>query len=296
MIPPGESIEWACALEVLAAKPGNVSPGREFKDLCVADFLLGGLAIAPILSRTAELGVGKAILESVRASKEMTRSNANLGIILLLAPLCAADAPNGPTPRGVRGVLDSLTVEDARLAYEAIREARPGGMGNVEQQDIQSEPTVTLLETMRLAADRDSVARMYVNGFQEVFELGPSSLEAAIVSGRGLEEAIVWCHLQWMAWRPDTLIERKVGVTTARESQQRAQNVMDAASRKEEPGAKTPSPGFLSSREIVDFDAWLRADGHNRNPGTSADLVAASLFVAIRGGKLDPKTIPWTRG
>ena len=30
------------------------------------------------------------------------------------------------------------------------------------------------------------------------------------------------------------------------------------------------------------FDRWLRADGHRRNPGTTADLVAATLFAAQR--------------
>jgi len=33
---------------------------------------------------------------------------------------------------------------------------------------------------------------------------------------------------------------------------------------------------------LSEFDRWLRADGHRRNPGTTADLVAACLFAAIR--------------
>ena len=37
---------------------------------------------------------------------------------------------------------------------------------------------------------------------------------------------------------------------------------------------------------IADFDAWLRADGHRRNPGTTADLVTASLFAALRDGMI----------
>jgi triphosphoribosyl-dephospho-CoA synthetase len=31
----------------------------------------------------------------------------------------------------------------------------------------------------------------------------------------------------------------------------------------------------------------LRADGHRRNPGATADLIAAALFVALREGQ------PW---
>ena len=40
----------------------------------------------------------------------------------------------------------------------------------------------------------------------------------------------------------------------------------------------------------ADFDFWLRADGNRRNPGTTADLVAAALFAGLRDGVLPP---PW---
>ena len=41
--------------------------------------------------------------------------------------------------------------------------------------------------------------------------------------------------------------------------------------------------GTPAGRAAYDgFDRWLRADGHARNPGTTADLVTACLFVALR--------------
>ena len=46
---------------------------------------------------------------------------------------------------------------------------------------------------------------------------------------------------------------------------------------------------------IAEFDHWLRADGHRRNPGTTADLVAACLFVALREGIITlPPQVPWS--
>jgi triphosphoribosyl-dephospho-CoA synthetase len=36
------------------------------------------------------------------------------------------------------------------------------------------------------------------------------------------------------------------------------------------------------------LDDFLRADGNRRNPGTSADLTAATLFVALREGIIAP--------
>ena len=45
------------------------------------------------------------------------------------------------------------------------------------------------------------------------------------------------------------------------------------------------SPGDEAYDQLVgDLDFWLRSDGHRRNPGTSADLLAASLFAALREG------------
>jgi len=46
---------------------------------------------------------------------------------------------------------------------EAIRLANPGGLGRVSQQDVHDEPTQGLREVMALAADRDLIARQYVN-------------------------------------------------------------------------------------------------------------------------------------
>jgi hypothetical protein len=34
------------------------------------------------------------------------------------------------------------------------------------------------------------------------------------------------------------------------------------------------------------FGAWLRAEGHTRNPGATADLVCAGLFAALRDGTI----------
>jgi triphosphoribosyl-dephospho-CoA synthase len=37
---------------------------------------------------------------------------------------------------------------------------------------------------------------------------------------------------------------------------------------------------------LADFDFWLRSDGHRRNPGTTADLITAGLFVTLWEGTL----------
>jgi hypothetical protein len=49
-----------------------------------------------------------------------------------------------------------------------------------------------------------------------------------------------------------------------------------------------------SRKLLAELDAWLRAEGNGRNPGTSADLVTACLFVALREGRITlPLELPF---
>lgn len=272
---PGACARWACTLEVLARKPGNVNRFQDFEDVHLLDFLRSAEAIAGPMDRASEIGVGQAVLDAVRATRSVCSSNTNLGMILLLAPLAAR---NERGRDGLIAVLDRLCRHDAALVFEAIRLANPGGLGQSDREDVSGDPTGTLIEAMRLAADRDSVARQYVHGFEDVYETVLHRLRLAMHERRPLEVAIVWAHLELMAKRPDTLIARKRGRAVAEESARRAGAVLEAG-WPEAPGSRG---------RLDELDAWLRADGHARNPGTTADLVCAGLFEALSDG-----TIQW---
>lgn len=254
-----ECLHLACVLEATARKPGNVHRFADFDDLTYLDFILSAQAVAPILARTPELGVGPAILESIRATRRFVRTNTNLGIVLLLAPLAAAESSDQ-----LESVLDRLTVRDTRTVFEAIRLASPGGLGNAPDQDVRDEPTLPLRQVMALAADRDLVARQYSNGFRDVLEIGVPALSTA----GAVEDRIIHAHLTLLAHTPDTHIARRAGMDIAAEATQRAADVL------------------AGRYSLAEFDAWLRADGHRRNPGAAADLVTASLFVALQNGIL----------
>lgn len=282
---PGDLARIACLLEVTARKAGNVHRGADFDDAHFLDFLLSASAIGRGIDLATSRGVGPAIEAAVADTLRVVATNTNLGMILLLAPIAAV--PDAIEVRsGLAAVLDALTVEDARCAYRAIRRMRPGGLGRAEEQDIASEPTVRLLDAMRLAADRDLIARQYATAFADVFEIGLPSLHDALSVGRPLEMAIIASHLQLMSTCPDTLIARKLGPDAAAESARRAASVLEAGW----PGA----PGSASRFE--ELDAWLRADGHARNPGATADLVAATVFLALREGTIPlPLQPDWAR-
>lgn len=272
---PGNRAQVACLVEATARKPGNVHRERDFADTHLLDFLLAAAAIRDPLDRARETGVGQSIFAAVEATKRVAAGNPNLGMILLLAPLAAV--AEGEEPReGVGRVLDRLDVEDARWAYRAIRLAQPGGLGSADDQDVHAEPTVTLLEAMRLAAGRDAIARQYAIGYADVFDVAVPVLREAMARSRSVEQAVVAAHLTLMARFPDTLIARKRGLAVAEESARRAEGVLAAGWPDRAEGVEA----------IGEFDRWLRADGHARNPGSTADLVAAALFVAIGDGTI----------
>src|SRR5262245_55488585 len=150
----GQLAQLACEWEVLARKAGNVCPGREFPDLTVDDFLKSAAAIAPVMDEAPHQPLGVTILGAIEATRKVVHTNTNLGIVLLLAPLASVPLEE-PLHTGIKRVLSQTTVEDSRKVYQAIRLAKPGGLGKVCAQDVADEPTLPLTYVMALAMDRD---------------------------------------------------------------------------------------------------------------------------------------------
>lgn len=267
------AVQLACLLEVVAPKPGNVSPGRAFGDMRYEDFLASAAAIGPAFLDAGRQALGGTILAAVEATRRWTAANTNLGLILLLAPLAHAmlRKGDGPLRDAVRSVLQHSTVDDARQAYRAIRLAAPGGLGTVDAQDVATEPDVSLRDAMALAAPRDAIASEYATAYAITFETAAPALAAALDSGLEWPAAAVETSLTILAHQRDTLIERKLGRAAA-----------DAVSR--DAAEVLASGGVRSDKgrmQLERFDAGLRDGTNRRNPGTTADLTAAALFVVI---------------
>src|SRR5437763_636089 len=161
-LPIGQCATLACFLEATAPKPGNVHRGADFEDLTYPDLLTAAIMIGPVIEAAPRRPLGETILEAVKITQETIGTNANLGTILLLAPLAAVPRDE-PLASGIAKVLEHLNATDARLVYEAIRLAKPGGLGRVSEADVAGDPPTDLLDAMRAAADRDLVARQYAN-------------------------------------------------------------------------------------------------------------------------------------
>ncbi|HEV3236874.1 MAG TPA: triphosphoribosyl-dephospho-CoA synthase [Gemmataceae bacterium] len=283
---PGLYAQLACIWEATARKAGNVHRLQDFDNLTYMDFLNSAASIAPVFETAQNQRVGATVLQAIQATRQVCSTNTNLGMVLLFAPLAAVPAV-APLTKGLEGMLNNLNLQDAQDVFGAIRLAQPGGIGKVSEQDVSQPPTANLFEAMRLAADRDLVARQYVTCFATVLQEGLPELQEGLARTGELETAIVLCHLHLLARHGDSLIARKVGSDLAHQAQIQAQSVLSANFPLTEQGRA----GFR------DFDAWLRADGHKRNPGASADLTAACLFVALREGIIQlPLQYSWTGG
>ncbi len=272
----GLLVQTACLWEVTARKVGNVHRYRDFADLTFLDFALSAAAIGPVLAGAGRRRLGQTVLECIQATRRVARSNTNLGMVLLLAPLAAV--PEGLALRaGVGTVLAELNQEDAGLVYQAIRLAQPGGMGEVDQQDIKDAPTMGLREAMKLAEERDRIARQYVTDFTDVFDEVVPALERGLQETEALEGAIIQAQLQLLARFPDTLI----GASGARAMPRKCAGA---------PGTCCAKAGRSSAPAGWPIWSWTHGCGPRAGNATRAPRPTcsppASLFCSAKGRSL----------
>ncbi|MEM5339493.1 triphosphoribosyl-dephospho-CoA synthase [Paraburkholderia azotifigens] len=282
-----DAFAWACALDVLCAKPGNVSFGAPGHRM-TADLFVASAQAACHAVTAHGVSVGERIERAVNLSMQAAGCNTNLGIVLLCAPLAQTfehlhAAHRAPTVHeahvAVRATLSNLDLADACAAYRAIALANPGGLGEAPSQNVGSAPTVDLLSAMTLARDRDSVARQYASGFVDVLGYGVIQMRAALGAARlhpgdlpRLLRAVLKTWLAFLSHWPDSHIARKHGIEVARKVTLEAR--------------KWHMQSALDFERLAAWDAAMKRDGIN--PGTTADLTVATLFAAAC---LDPSLL-----
>ncbi|HIL40677.1 MAG TPA: triphosphoribosyl-dephospho-CoA synthase, partial [Methylococcales bacterium] len=172
----------ACELELQTFKPGNVSVYADGHDMVVDDFRLSAQVSAKSITNS-NYSLGEKIYYAVQHTREVVGCNTNLGILLLAAPLFEAvkylPAVNS-LQKAVERVLSETTIADANWVFKAIALANPGGLGCSGQQDVHGEASVSLVEAMDLAKDKDRIAVQYATGYKDVFNLSILMYNSAI--------------------------------------------------------------------------------------------------------------------
>ena len=257
--------------EVNSLKPGNVGRFSEGHGMTVDDFIKSAEITSPILCDPT-LSVGERVLEGVRATISEVGCNTNLGMLLLFAPLVrAAELGLLSLQSNLTVVLRGLDVKDATRIFEAIRHANPGGLGESKKYDVNKklEASTTIQKAMAEAKNRDLIAKQYVTDFIDIFSLGFICIEDFAVRWKSVEWAAVACYIRFMAEFPDSHIRRKYGLDVAEQIKINAVPIAKAFQEQDSPEDATEM--------LMKFDEKLKIKGIN--PGTSADLTAASLLV-----------------
>jgi triphosphoribosyl-dephospho-CoA synthase len=169
--------------------------------------------------------------------------------------------------QSLEATLESLGVDDSIHVFAAIRLANPGGMGKVKDSDLSATPSKPLRAIMREAQARDRIAKAYADGYQDIFGLGLDTLAELPENAKPRWWPATAVYLAFLSSFPDTHIVRKWGPEAAERVRSEAQELRD----------RLPSSDHRKLPILLNFDQAIKARGFN--PGTSADLTVATLFV-----------------
>ncbi|MCR9292104.1 MAG: triphosphoribosyl-dephospho-CoA synthase [bacterium] len=276
-----EAVTLACLLEASSPKAGNVHPQCSFRDMEFHHFSASAMAIQPSFIGAQQKSVGEILLDAVRRTQARVGCNTNLGTLMLFAPIAKAWTPDSDWPAALRQVLQELTPQDSQDTYHAIRLAQPGGLGTQAENDVRAAAPKDLLQAMRQVATFDAVARQYTNDFHDILNLLLPWLEEELTRSGSVDNAICRLQIRWLAQEPDGLITRKLGPEAAVEVQQRSRALW--ADIEDRQGEVYELAAYQRLHTFLCSDPERR--GRNpRNPGTTADLIAATLLIRL----LDP--------
>lgn len=277
----------ASCLEVSGSpKPGNVHRTRDYDDMVFEDFLISGIVIGDTIREAAEnvdrddlasARLGKYILEAVRETDNWIANNTNLGIVMLLVPISAAAAISDDfyeIRENIVELMASTTVDDAIDLYDAINIADAGGMGEQDEYDVAGENAKqelrennqTMYDVLAISAPWDRLAKELTTNMPVCFDVGYKEYRE-LKKENSLNRSSVLTFLEILSRVPDTLISRKYGAEKANDVSNMA---LDLLAYKDDEDFED---------KVREFDDYLFEN--KLNPGTTADLTAASIMLTL---------------
>lgn len=302
-----QCLELAILLEVGADKPGNVNLVVGFEGTNHTHFFASAVAASPYFEVAAnqglavsknemnirDIGVGQLIRDCIATVNSwQSGGNTLLGTIILFVPVAVAA---GLTPqkgdstfdiaelrRNLKMVIESTTPEDAVKLYEAIKIAKPAGLGKAPELDVNDPSSVdrilaeriSLFQVFKIAASYDNVCSEWVNNYPITFDFAYPHLKRQLKETGNLDTAITHSFLKVLAEYPDSFIARKVGIEKAREVSLMAREILNFGGLKTEAGRE----------KLRNFDLTLRNADSLMNPGTTADIIATAIALIIFDG------------
>ena len=273
----------ASALEVSGyPKPGNVHRTRDYDDMVFEDFVISGIVIGDTIREAcSDVDVenpklGKYILEAVAETDKWIKNNTNLGIVMMTMPIAMAAAISDDfdeiRPNVVK-LMANTSVDDACDLYDAINIADAGGMGDQDEYDVASdnakqelrENNQTMYDVLKISAPWDMLAREMTSDMPAVFEIG-YPVYHELKDEKSMNDACLLTFLTILSQVPDTLISRKYGSDEALKISMMTRDLLNLKDESD------------FTQKVKEFDDYLYENHYN--PGTTADLTAASIFVS----------------
>jgi triphosphoribosyl-dephospho-CoA synthase len=299
-------LELAILLEVSTHKPGNVNFVVGFEGTRVEHFLASAVAAELTFEEAAKRGievankklelknveVGKLIKDAVAdIDAWQTGGNTLIGTIMLFIPLAVAA---GMTPtednfqfdftqlkQNIKQVVESTTAKDSVHVYDSISIAKPSGLNGAPDYDVKDtsskdrliKENVTLYQVFQIASKYDDICSEWINNYPITFDMAYPYLMNQLKT-KNLNAAIANTFLKVLAEHPDTFISRKVGLQNAQNVSADAQKIIQLG------GVDTPK----GKESTLQLDKKLRDYGNNYNPGTTADITAATIALCTLSG------------
>ena len=273
----------ASALEVSGyPKPGNVHRTRDYDDMVFEDFVISGIVIGDTIREAcSDVDVenpklGKYILEAVAETDKWIKNNTNLGIVMMTTPIAVAAAISNDfdeiRPNVVK-LMANTSVDDACDLYDAINIADAGGMGDQDEYDVASdnakqelrENNQTMYDVLKISAPWDMLAREMTSDMPAVFEIG-YPVYHELKDEKSMNDACLLTFLTILSQVPDTLISRKYDSDEALKISMMTRDLLNLKDESD------------FTQKVKEFDDYLYENHYN--PGTTADLTAASIFVS----------------
>ena len=269
-----ENARLALLLEVTATpKPGNVDRAHDHSDLRFEHFMAGAVGASEGLEMVANgAPIGESFERAVSGMAEQEGGNTQFGALLALVPLVATARGGELSPERVTDCVEATTVADAAGFYRAFEHVDVAVSDPPENMDVLDvrrgadavpalrEREMTLYDVLAASTERDGIAREWVSGFSRSFAAADR-----IESGEGsVPDRAARAYLELLAEEPDTFVAMTHDEETAREMCEAARAVRR---------------GETTAEALAD-----RLVERGVNPGTTADLTAAGLFVALEGG------------
>lgn len=301
--------QLAMCLEVSASpKPGNIDRQDDYDDTRYEHFLASAVSIYPVIEEASgkTRGVGRSIKDAVTESvRWQNGGNTHFGAIILLVPLAMAAGRilagkdtfliNELTACAHEIVKDTST-EDA-VGFYSCFEAAGVRVNPVEEFDLLDsgavadlrKRNVSLYDMMEIASSYDMIANEWTSGFSrctECAEMIIKGMEERLHPGpdADINDVIVYTFLQLLSANEDTFISTKFDTGTARYVSGLARSILERMQNFHEVHKIYNSEhGFDAIRPLImEMDRELLQ--RKINPGSTADVVIAGLFIALLGG------------